>query len=52
MVMSQIADRERVDEDQWEFVFDEVQKLNFVLDRYEAGVRCQPVNERATHVKH
>ena len=32
MAKSQIADRERLDEGQWEFVFDEAQKLNFVMD--------------------
>ena len=32
MAKSQIADRQRVDEGQWEFVFDETQKLNFVMD--------------------
>lgn len=32
MAKSQIAQRERVDEGQWDYVFDESQRLNFVLD--------------------
>ena len=52
MAKSQVAQRERVDDGQWDYVFDESQKLNFVMDtKLEADAKPltkeqQTFNER------